>query len=185
MKRLLFISLLLAACDPISLGLVGGMLSGGGYIGYQHSKAGGLEGVWKDKRLVKEVKKAWKEAGLDEPFLEIYSVCGNIIIMGASSTQENLERAKALAHLSQAPVHSIADTQIGRWNNSLVSSIKIRLIVDFDISSRNYHICAIGGRVWIVGVAKSQEEKIRIISKIQNISGVQNLKHHILVEKIN
>lgn len=170
--RLLLALFLLTGCAPLGVILVSGLISGGGFVGYQHSKQGGISTVWNDRKIVKRIHNLWKESEIDEPFLEVYSLAGSVVLIGAASSADNLERARTIAMTVNPNIYSIADTKIGRWNDDLALRIKLKLLADFDIASRNYHIRAIGSRVWIVGLTSKESEKGAILAKISQIDGV-------------
>ena len=57
--------------------------------------------------------------------------------------------------------------------------IKTKLFSDDSIKSVNYHIRSVLNRVFIIGVAKSNEEVRRVLQLIRNASGVKSVKDFI------
>ena len=179
----LLLVLFLPACTHIVF--LGGMTSAGLFMGYKHSKAGGMKECFNNAHVEKQANNLWKEANLDEPCLDVVSVQGIPVIIGAAGSNEGLEKAKSSLYAKFEKVQCLANMQIGYWNTSLALRIKLKLMFDWDISSRNYIIRAIKKHVWIVGVADNIQEKEKVIVKVESMDGVASVSHFILLDDAN
>lgn len=176
---LLLSVLVLSGCS--SIGIISVVTGASLYLGYQHSKAGGLEYRFRNFFLESSIERLWKSSELDEPFLKIVAVKNIPVIVGAATSAEGVEKAKAIAFAKSDNVQCLANTTIGKWNKDLACSVRGKLIFDLNISARNYEILAIKKHVWIVGVAQSELEKKYVLTKMEMMSGVESFSHYIVV----
>jgi len=177
---LLSLTLVLAGCGEYIA--IAGITAGSAYLGYQHSKYGGLQYRFTNFYVEANIHALWKEAKIDEPFLDVVAVYGIPVVIGAALNKESLEKAKALAFMKSDKIYSLVEgVKPGAWNTNLAVKIKTKLIFDLDISARNYYVAAIKDQLFIVGVAESEYEKRALIDRVTNMDGVKVLKHHIIV----
>lgn len=162
----------------------GGLGAATVYLGYQHSKVGGIKHRFTNFYLESAIKSLWAEAKLDEPFLDVIAVYGVPVIVGAALSKDNLEKAKALAFMKADNVQCLAnDIKPGSWNVDLALSVRAKMLIDFDIASRNYHVMAIKKQVFVVGIAEDEAEKKAVLNKLAKMDGIQILRHYIIVLK--
>ncbi len=176
----LMFSLLLSGCAPALI--ISSVAGTGMYLGYQHSKVGGIQFRFKNFYLESTIQSVWAEAKLDEPFLDIVGVYGTPVIIGAATSKENLEKAKALVFMKSDNVQCLADgMKIGEWNRDLALKVRVKLMFNFNVSARNYYVAAMKNQVWVVGVTNSQEEKREVIQAVRSMDGVEVFRHYIVV----
>ena len=170
----------LTGCSPFLA--ISGLVGTSVFLGYQHSKAGGIRHTVQDFFKESEVIGAWKNAKIDQPFLKAYSIKGIVVLVGAVTSKEKLEEIKAITSSHTENLHCIVRTTItGGWNNDLVFSLKMKLISNTKISARNYHIDAMQNHIWLVGIAQTQEEKNEVIKQLELFDGIVSFEHFIVV----
>jgi hypothetical protein len=142
---------------------------------YQYSKQDNP--IYRNLHTKNAVRQYWKKS-LDEPCLKVLSVYGVPVIIGAASSQVNLEKASAILFKHFDEVENLANTSIGHWNHTLMNKISLCLFFT-SIPSRNYLIYAIKGNVWVVGVAKTLEEKDEVLKFVRSFEEVKSVAHYI------
>ncbi len=61
----------------------------------------------------------------------------------------------------------------------ITARLRARLMLDPEVGSDNFNIDAVGGSVYVMGVARDQEELDRVIAHAKNVDYVENVISHV------
>lgn len=185
-KALVLTALLLTAtgCAPAILG-------GGAYVAKAGTSERGLGGTFSDLDIQAGINKRWFnfDADMNKRF-DLTVTEGRVLITGQARDQQQKVEASRLTWetpgvkevLNEASVDG--STTIGSFSKDLWITTKLRtyLTVDMDIAGRNYTIDTVKGVVYLMGVARSQDELNRVTTHASNISGVERVVSYARVE---
>lgn len=172
---------------------VGPIVAGGaataGYIGSQEREFGD---AMEDGEIQLDIQTAMLESDR-ELFLRvgIEVVEGRVLLTGNVPLPENRIEAARIAWQTRN-VREVANeiqvtdrSSIGNFlrDTAITSRLRPKLIFDEDIASVNYSIDTVNAVVYIIGIARSQEELDRVHYHAQNTSGVREVVSYIEVRQ--
>lgn len=175
--------LITSACTPI-----GAAVGAGATVGTAAAREGGIGQAWTDTRIRAYILDAWFRHD-SEMFrkLEMTVREGRVLITGQVAKQE--QRVDAVRLAWQAPgvrqvINEIrvegSDGISGFARDSWITTqLKTKMIFDRDIQSINYSFDCVGATVFLMGVARDQEELDRVINHARNISYVKEVVSYV------
>lgn len=114
---------------------------------------------------------------------------GRLLLMGCVPTEEMREDAVRLAWQVPGVKSVSSEITVGDTSSFIQSThdkwiaTKLNTLLFFkeNVSSRNYEVLVVGGTVYLVGVAKSQEELDTAIQVARDVSGVKKVVSYVRI----
>lgn len=165
-----------SGCAPLVVGGVGvaGALTA--------TEERGLGGFVSDIEIQTSINKLWFDYSVDMlNRLDMTVHSGRVLLTGrAKDAQQRLDAVR-LAWQASGVKEVINEIQIDENEGSIVDSakdswittqIRGRITIDLAISSQNYTIDTVRGVVYLMGVAKSQQELDAVLQHARSVGGV-------------
>ncbi len=174
---------LLSGCAPAILG-------GGAYVAKAGTSERGLGGTFSDLDIQAGINKRWfnHDADMNKRF-DLTITEGRVLITGqARDQQQKLDASRLVWEtpgvkevLNETSVEG--STTIGSYSKDLWITTKLRtyLTFDMDVAGRNYTIDTVKGVVYLMGVARTQEELSRVTTHASTIDGVERVVSYVRV----
>lgn len=185
------IRLLLSALLVTSLsGCVAAAVGAGAMAGVAASKEGGISGQVDDARISAAISDSWYRYNV-EMFrkLNLTVKNGDVLITGVVQNPEHRIEAVRLAWQIEGVNKVINEIQVtgsegvgGYLKDTWIGTqLRAKLTASPDIHALNYTIEVVRGVVYIMGVARSQNELNEVIDIARNINYVQNVVSYVRV----
>lgn len=125
--------------------------------------------------------------------VDVKSVGGQILLAGSVPTAEHKAMAAHIAW-SAGGVTDVADElQVGRgpgvlrtsYDNIISTEIRTRLIADKSIKGVNFNVETDRGVVYLMGLARSEEELQRTADIVSRVGGVKRVVSYVVVREPN
>lgn len=186
-------ALAIAGAIVLSLsGCAGAVIGAGATAGTAAMEERGLGGAVDDTVIRARINELWSEA--DERMwrkvgLQVHS--GRVLLTGLVDTPEMRVEAVRLAWQARGIKEVINEIRIaesdgaaGFARDTLISTqLKAALLFDSRVSSINYSIETVGGVVFLIGIAQSQEELDRVTNHARNLDYVKKVVNYVTVKK--
>lgn len=187
MKKIALYALLsvaaVQACTPI-----GAAVGTGAVVGTAASKEGGIGQAWTDTRIKAYIGDAWFRHNVDMfRKLDMTVREGRVMITGV--VQDPQWRVDAVRLAWQAPGVRQVINEIRVENSEGISGyardswistqLRTKMIVDKDIRSIDYNFESVGGIIYLMGIARDQEELDRVINHARSISYVKEVVSYV------
>ena len=184
---LLFIMLVLAACDPFSLAVSAGAKTG--VAAYQER---GIKGIVRDTTIEARVFKLWIETDKSmaaHMSIEVYE--SHVLLTGIAKTEEERAVAVGLAWKASGVEDVMNEVVVGKTSSfgeiardtAITAELKSRLTFNGEILAVNYAIETVRGTVFLLGIAQNQAELDRVIDQARNISYVKRVVSYVRVKE--
>ena len=175
-------AVLLSGCAAVVVG-------GAGSAGVNASEERGLEGSVNDTKINAEISDLWlKKDGEMFRRLNLNIFEGRVMITGTADNEDVQADAVSLAWQAKGVREVLNDIEVGRnsaadYSRDLLISqtLGLDLLGDSKIHSINYKSDVVNGVVYIVGIAKNDDEENRVLNHARNISHVRRVVNHILL----
>lgn len=175
--------LMTTACGPVGLAL-----GAGATVGTAAAREGGIGQTMSDKRIEAYINDAWfKKSTSMFNKLNLSVTEGRVLITGF--VQDPQQRVDAVRLAWQAPGVKQVINEIkveeskgitGYGSDSwILTQLRSRLIFDKDIESINYTTEAVGGVVYLMGVAQSQAELNKVVNHARSIRYVKEVVSYV------
>lgn len=180
----LFLStMLVQACAPVVAGS-----AVGGAAGYTASGEGGVGQVFSDSSIANQIHDAWftyNRDMFDKLFVTVFE--GRVLIVGSVQTPDYRDSAIRFAWQAKGVRQVINEIRIepaggisGYTRDAWIGArLRTRLLTDGEIQSRNYKFETNKGTIYMIGVARDQEELDRAINHARNISYVRDVVSYV------
>ena len=179
-------ALFLTACTPV--GVVAGA---GASAGVAVSEERGLKGAGSDALIRVSINEAWLTEDFDtfnRLNLQIYE--GRILISGRVPDQAQADKAVQLAWQAKNVREVINEIEISNAgaldnfaNDTLINArLDSELLFDGEIRSINFSTRAVGGSVYLLGVAQNREELDRVFRVTRDIPNVKRVISHVIMK---
>lgn len=175
--------LAVANCTPI-----GAAVGAGAAVGTAASREGGVGQAWNDAHISAYINDAWFRYST-EMFtkLDLTIMEGRVLITGAVQKPEYRDAAVRFAWQAPGVRQVINEIRIepsggvsGYTKDSwIITQFRTKLITDSNIESINYKFDSDNGNIYILGVARDQEELQRVINHARNISYVKEVVSYV------
>ena len=180
------LSFFLAGCTPLDLAL-----GGAATAGVAASEERGLDGSLSDVQIRTRISAEWAHKNSNTFIalgLSVYE--GRALITGVLKTQQDIDDAIKIAWgvrgvrevINEIVIDPSGRTGTFASDTFIVAQLKAQILVDKDVSAVNYSVDAVRGVVYLMGVAKSQDELDRVIGYARNIRYVQKVVNHVLLK---
>jgi osmotically-inducible protein OsmY len=174
---------------PALAGCVDLAIAGASQAGVEGMRARGLSGAARDSNLYVAINQRWVAAGVitDNLYLQIWE--GRVLVSGAVSAP--VVRADAILAVWQAEgVREVINEVevVERYGMRgyvrdvrITQDINARLLFARDVTSLNYSVEAVRGRVFLLGVARDESERQRVLSAVRGVRGVTSIADYVLL----
>jgi osmotically-inducible protein OsmY len=183
---LALLPLILAACDPVTLGVVGA-----GAAGLGAAEERGLEGAVDDTKIRAAINGLW----LQQDFNLYRSVTltvneGRVLLTGSVEKPETRIEAVRLSWQAAGVRQVIDEIQVTDQSGIkssiedawIANKLRTQLMFDSQVKNINYTVDAENGVVYLMGIAQNQDELDRVIATARDISGVKRVVNHVLLK---
>jgi len=188
----LAVALLCAALGTGLSGCAATAVGAGATAGSAAVQERGIKGAVKDSKIRVQINDLWFQDDVDlyrKVSLQVQQ--GRVLITGLVTDPEMRTRAAELAWQADGvkevinEVEVTEDGGVGAYARDtwISTQLKSKLLVDSEIMSPNYSIETANGRVYIIGVARSQEELERVLNHARNIENVREVVNYVQVRK--
>jgi len=187
----LAISVALVACILLS-GCAGTVVGVGATAGTAAMEERGISGAADDTAIrlrlnalySRENERLWRKIGF-----QVYG--GRVLLTGALDTAENQTKAVQIAWQAQGVNEVINEIEVaksgglaGYGRDTWISAqLKSRLLFDKGVSSINYSIDTVRGKVYLIGIAQSRQELDRVINHARGIDYVQKVVNYVKIKR--
>ncbi len=177
--------LLLAACTPAGV-VVGGAAS----AGVAASEERGIKGAANDTLIRVKINEAWVKEDFDTfNRLELQIYEGRVLVSGRVPNQALADKAIQAAWQPSGVREVINEVEISEGggikdfaNDTLINArLDAKLLFDGDVDSINYSTRAIGGTVYLLGVAQDRAELDRVFQIARDIPNVKRVISHVIM----
>ena len=129
-------------------------------------------------------ERLWRKIGL-----QVYG--GRVLLTGALDTPEMQSRAVRLAWQADGVTEVINEIEVVKSDGIsgygrdawITTQLKSKLLFDKKVSSINYSIDAVRGRVYLIGIAQSRQELDRVINHARSIDYVQKVVSYVRIKR--
>ena len=136
-----------------------------------------INALWSSKS-----ERMWRKTGL-----QVHE--GRVLLTGVVDTPEMRDEAVRLAWEANGVKEVINEIQIARsggiagfaHDTWISTQLKAKLLLDRKVASVNYSIETVGGTVYLLGIARSQEELDRVANHARNLDYVRNVVSHVRI----
>ncbi|MBT5943940.1 MAG: BON domain-containing protein [Rhodospirillaceae bacterium] len=177
--------LVLAACTPAGV-VVGGAAS----AGVAASEERGIKGAANDTLIRVAINEAWVKEDFDTfNRLELQIYEGRVLVSGRVPDQALADKAIQSAWSPKGVREVINEIEISEGggikdfaNDTLINArLDADLLFDGDVDSINYSTRAIGGTVYLLGVAQDRAELDRVFRIARDIPNVKRVISHVIM----
>ena len=183
LAALLVSTLAVSACAPV---LVAGVA--GGTTGYASAREGGIGQTFSDVSISTGIHDAWfayNRDMFDKLYVTVFE--GRVLIVGSVQNPDYRESAIRFAWQVKGVRQIINEIRIepsagvsGYTKDAWIGArLRTRLLSDGEIESRNYKFETNNGTIYLIGVARDQEELTRAINHARNISYVRDVVSYV------
>ncbi|NYZ11016.1 BON domain-containing protein [Azospirillum sp. RWY-5-1] len=174
-----------AGCAPL---VIGGAAAGGAAVAYTEER--GISGFASDAEIQAKINNLWFQHSMDmHSRLDMTVDQGRVLLTGKAKDAQMRLDAVRLAWQADGVKEVINEIQIDNESGILDSArdtwistqLRGRLTFDKSIHSQNFSIDTVNGVVYLMGVAKSQEELDRAINHARSVANVQRVVNYVRV----
>lgn len=176
---LLLSATILSACGP--LGLAAGA---GATVGIAATREGGVKGSASDFRIRSQINDLWFKSNVKMfSKLNLSIDQGRVLITGVVQDPAHRVEAVRLAwqprgvkqvinEIRVADTDGLSEYVSDTW---ITTKLRSKMLIDRDIQSINYSIDTVQGIVYLMGVARSQDELDHTIDVARGVNGVKQV----------
>ncbi len=180
---------LLASCDPITLGIIGGAAIGNESLNNQE----GFTGAVSDSFLQSNIDAALLDYDIDLfDRIELSVKHGTVVVIGYMHDEEQCRRVMQFVRETcgnRAVVYD--ETSVGEFPDgnqvavdaSTTSRIKSAMTFNSNIMSRNYDVTTVKSIVYISGTAQTKYERDVVLNCARTTSNVERVVSYIRINK--
>lgn len=172
-------------------GCVAAAVGGAATVGVAAYDERGIDGVASDLKLATDIRTEWLSADPDLPVkasVEVHE--GRALLTGVVQDEKRRASAVGLAwkvpgvkdvlnEIQVAPSGGAVDFSRDAW---ITGQIKTKMTFDEKIMGINFHVQTVNRTVYMIGIARSQDELDRVMTIARSISYVRNVIQHVRVK---
>lgn len=195
MKKYLIPALCLSLLSPLALTgctPVGAAVGAGSAVGVGAMQERGFKQSAKDTFIEAEINRLLFSKGVDDYFrpLSVTVHEGRVLLAGNMQSDEYMVEAIRIAWTVDGVKEVINEIKVQndvgfiQDSEDVITTTKLRskLMFDKQVSAINYSIEVIDGTVYLMGIAKSQDELNRVIAQAEGTGGVKKVISYVRVE---
>jgi len=190
LRRNLFLLGLLMAAPALS-GCVGAAVGAGATAGVAASEERGIKNAANDKGIQIAINERMLQKSMTlfrKVSVTVYE--GRVLLTGVVPTQEDSDEAARIAWANERTIEVLNELQVAPGgdlidaaNDAWISSqLRFKLTGDKDVVDLNYSIETVNGVVYLLGLAQSEQEIIRVTDHARTIKGVRRVVSHVLLK---
>lgn len=190
-RRNLAAVLLLAALAAPLGGCVGAAVGAGATVGVAAAEERGVKNAANDKALQVAINERLFQKDLSlfsKVSVTVYE--GRVLLTGVVQKQEDRDEVERIAYAQQRTVEVLNELQIAPGGNLLDAAgdafistqLRFKLTGDGEVVDLNYSIETVNGIVYLIGVAQSETELVRVTDHARTIKGVRRVVSHVLLK---
>lgn len=118
---------------------------------------------------------------------------GEVLLIGGLATQKLIDEVEEIAW-SVDGVRNVFNDMVVSSDDSMglkggvkdswvTTQAKLRLVSEEDVKSINYNVKTVGGTLYVMGTAQSQEELNRVTQALRQLHGVQRVKSFVKIRE--
>jgi osmotically-inducible protein OsmY len=176
-------ALALNACAPV---VIAG--AAGGAAGVASTDEGGLGQKWTDTQISAYIHDEWFRTDaqmFDKLYVTVFE--GRVLIVGTVQKPEQRDTAIRLAWQAKGVRQVINEIRVeasggisGYTRDTWIGTqFRTRLLTDKEVASRNYKYECNAGTIYLIGVARDQEELNHVLNHARNISYVRDVVSYV------
>ena len=180
---LLLSTMALQGCAPV---VAAG--AAGGATGYASAREGGIGQTFSDASISTGIHDAWFNYNrdmFDKLFVTVFE--GRVLIVGSVQTPDYRDSAirfawqvkgvrQVINEIRIEPAGGLSAYTKDAW---IGARFRTRMLTDGEVQSRNYKFETNKGTIYLIGVARDQEELSRVINHARNISYVRDVVSYV------
>lgn len=179
-------ALALGACDPLSIAVGGGAVTG-----VAASQERGIKHAANDTSLKLGISDRLLKKDLNLfGKVSVTVVESRVLLTGAVRSDADRDEATRLAWLAEGVREVMNEIQvtndgdfadIGRdaW---ITTRLKAQMLTDREVSDINYSVETVNGVVYLMGIAQNAAELARVTDHARTISGVRRVVSHVVLK---
>lgn len=180
----LLLMLSVSACSPVSLAL-----GAGAAVGSAALQEGGIKGAATDAAIKLQITDAWVQHDF-EMFRNLALTVkeGRVLVTGSVTNPDMRVEAVRLAWKVDGVKQVLNEVMVEEETNGLATmvsdsvitgSLKTRIMFDKEVNSLNYTIDTNKGNIYLMGVARTQEELDKVIEYARTTRNVNNVVNYV------
>lgn len=181
---MLCLGLILSGC---AAAVVGGAAAGGAVAVQER----GFGDAISDTTIRAEINGLWAQERLSYfSNLNLQVQEGRVLVSGAVTDPD--QRAKAIELTrkvkgvrevyNEIDVTNEGGLGVYARDSAIVTELNSRMLFDGNIRSGNFSVEAVNGTVYLLGVARTQDELDRVLTIARNIRGVRRVVNHVILK---
>lgn len=115
---------------------------------------------------------------------------GRVLLAGAVDTPEERIRAAELVWETEGVRELINELQVGGGGGAssyaedvwISTQLRAKLLTDVDVNAINYNVETVNQTVHLIGVARDEQELLRVVEIASRVEGVRNVVSHVLTK---
>lgn len=115
---------------------------------------------------------------------------GRVLLAGEVDTPEDRIRASQLVWETEGVRELINELQVGEGQGAgsyaedvwISTQLRAKLLTDVDVNAINYNVETVGQTVHLIGVARDEQELLRVVEIASKVPGVRNVVSHVLTK---
>jgi len=175
-----------SACDPFTA-----TVGAGAAVTAAAAEDRGISGVYSDTAIRARINRCWLKHEpllMDHLFLSVQN--GRVLVTGNLQLEEQKQRAMDLLHGVSGIREVIDEITVGKSSGFsdysrdawITTKLKTHLLFTRGIASRNYSIRTVGGKVYLMGIARNAEEVRRVVECAARIRGVKDVLNYTVLK---
>ncbi|MEK9971486.1 MAG: BON domain-containing protein [Ferrovibrio sp.] len=186
--RLAPVALLLLAA-PALQGCIGVAVGAGAATGVAAAEERGIKNAANDKgiqlaindRYLKENQYVWRK-------LSVTVIEGRVLLTGVVGTEYSRDEATRLAWaasdrinevINEVQVSSTGDLLDSASDTWITTQLRAKIATDKEVVDINYSIDTVNGTVYLIGLAQSDAEIVKVTDHARTIKGVRKVISHV------
>ena len=180
----LLLMLSASSCSPVSLAL-----GAGAVVGSAAMQEGGIEVAAEDTAIKVSIIDSWVREDFDIfRNLDLTVKEGRVLITGSVQSPDMRVEAVRLVWKAKGVKQVLNEIMVDEEPMGIISmvsdkvisgSLKTRIMFDKEINSLNYSVDTNKGNIYLMGVARSQEELDKVIDYARKTKNVQNVVNYV------
>jgi len=172
----------LGACVDLAIGAAG-------HVAVEAMRERGITGAANDNQLRVAINQRWLDRGIitDNLYLQIWEA--RVLVSGAvgdpgvraDAIQSAWEVTGVREVINEVEVVESYGIRGYVRDVRTVHDINARLLIARDIVSLNYSVDVVRGKVFLLGVARDEAERERVLSVVRNVPGVARVANYVLL----
>jgi len=186
-----FLALLAFGLPALSLGgctsvILGGVTTGAVAVAQERSVGSAVDDVTTEAEIIAELFRADQDLFIGT---EVRVVEGRVVLTGTVPKPEQRLEATRIAwnahgvkqvdnEIQVEDESGIIDYAKDAW---ISTQLKSKILTDLKVMDINYSLETVNGVVYVIGIARSQQELERVINYARNIGGVVRVVSHVRI----